>query len=159
MKWSNIGALSCVALLGFVPIGVQAQTVATIYGVYDNSGFSSLPSSVTGNPLSSGRYGNGGSEYDTPSLFFVNPTGYNIDFAQMVLSVSTLANSGQQTLNQGLTQTVSLGSLNANSITEINWNGRSRGETCFRTTTTMSTRVGTAPASQATREASPPTAR
>ena len=101
----------------------QAQTVATIYGVYDNSGFSSLPGSVTSNPMASGRYSNGGNQYDTPSLFFVNPSAYSITLAQMILSVTTQANAGQQTLNQGVTQTMSLGTLNANSITEIDWNG------------------------------------
>lgn len=121
LRVRHLTIASAALLLGGQPL--RAQTVATIYGVYDNSGFGSLPGSVTGNPASGGRYSNGGTTYDTPSLFFVNSSTYNIMFAKMVLHVNTLANSGQNTLNNGRTQTVDLGTISSSAITQINWNG------------------------------------
>lgn len=107
--------------LALAPFAVAHAQVATIYGVYDaEDGTGNLPTSVTGNPNNPNSYGST-SQYDTPSLFFVNPTGYRITNAQVVLSVGALENNGQTTLNNGLTQTVSLGTLGANGITQIAW--------------------------------------
>jgi hypothetical protein len=112
-------AMVGLALLTLASVA-QAQ-VGTIYGVYDpQNGISSLPGSVTGNPNNLNQYNNNNIG-DTPSLFFVNPTGYNINNAQMVLSVGTAQNSGQNTLNNGATQTVGLGTINPHGITEIAW--------------------------------------
>jgi hypothetical protein len=91
--------------------------VGTIYGVYEPNGFSSLPSSVT-----NGLTLNGGLvKYDTPSLFFMNPSAYAISNVQMVLSVGTAQNNGQTTLNQGISKTVALPNLAAGSGTQVTW--------------------------------------
>lgn len=120
-------AVSAMALAAVWTAGharsADAQTVATIYGVYDNSGLASLPPGVQAAAMSMGYYNNGGTQYDTPSLFFVNPSTYAIANAQMVLSVVPIVNSGQAVLNNGITQVMSLGTLAANTISQINWNG------------------------------------
>ncbi len=116
---TSVNGLTLALMLGLAsPIAQATPTlVATIYGQYDTSGIGSLPSAVT-----SGLnwYGNS-SVYDTPTLFFVNPTGYNISNAQMVLSVSTAVNNGQNTLNNGLSQTVNLGTISNTGVTQVNW--------------------------------------
>ena len=123
MRASSLTA--AVLLAGFLaaPSARAQQTVATIYGIYDNAGFASLPVGVQNDPATAGRFNNGGSTYDTPSLFFVNPSAYSIIGAQMVLHVTAAANSGQATYNDGDSQTISLGTLGANTISQINWNG------------------------------------
>jgi hypothetical protein len=98
-----------------------APVIAQIYGIYDpQNGIADLPSAVVNNPNNPGQYGNQGI-YDTPVLFFVNPSAYQITNDQMVLTVNPLVNSGWNTLNNGRTQTVPLGTLNANGITEVAW--------------------------------------
>ncbi len=114
----SLGLVAAVLL----PIqSTQASTlVATIYGAYDANGMSVLPGNVLGDPNTPNQYG-GTSTYDTPSLFFVNPTGYSITGAQMTLTVNTLVNSGQNTLNNGVTQTVNLGTIGPNGIMQVAW--------------------------------------
>lgn len=56
--------------------------------------------------------------YDTPCLQFHNTTGFDFTNAQMVLK-----GYGAGTLNNGVTQTVSLPNLTANSDTNVVWNG------------------------------------
>ena len=91
--------------------------VGTIYGVYEPNGFNSLPSSVTNGLALNG----GAAYYDTPSLYFINPSAYAINNVQMVLSVGAAQNNGQATLNQGITKTVSLPNLAAGSGTQFTW--------------------------------------
>jgi hypothetical protein len=124
MKNELLTATSALAALFAMSSSRPAEAntlIATVYGFYDaEAGIADLPSSVTSNPSTPGQYDSQG-VYDTPSLFFVNPTGYAIDNAQMVLSVSTAQNNGQNTLNNGVSQTVSLGTLGANGITQVAW--------------------------------------
>ena len=112
-----------VALAFLIAGGVSANAanpIATVYGIYDaEDGVGDLPASVTNGLAVAGD----GGVYDSPTLFFVNPTGYTITNAQMVLTVSGAVNSGQNTLNNGSTQTVSLGSLAASTVTEVTWAG------------------------------------
>ena len=91
--------------------------VATIYGEYEPGGISDLPSSVT-----AGKTGiNSAGVYDTPALFFVNPTSFDITAASFVLSVGTAQNNGQNTLNNGANQTVNIANIPANSILQVTW--------------------------------------
>jgi len=114
LRWGFAGALALAASIGHA----NPTLVATIYGVYDaEDGIGDLPSGVT-NGLS--QYGSSG-VYDTPSLFFVNPTGYSITGAQVVLTVSPVFNSGQNTLNNGVSQTIGLGTINPLSVTQFAW--------------------------------------
>ena len=88
------------------------------------SSFGNLPTSVLNDPnnpthaISPSSWGN---LYDTPTLFFVNPSSYQITNTQMVLTVTPQVNSGWNTLNNGLTQTINLGTLAANAITQLAW--------------------------------------
>ena len=89
--------------------------VATIYGEYDSAnGVADLPPSVT----SGLTWINSGGHYDTPVLFFVNPTSTTISGAQMLLH-----GYGTGTFNKGISQTVSVPNLIPNSVTEVDWNG------------------------------------
>lgn len=54
--------------------------------------------------------------YDTPSLIFHNASSFSFTNAQMVLT-------GYQGINNGVTQTVALPDMAANSDTIITWNG------------------------------------
>lgn len=56
--------------------------------------------------------------YDTPCLVFHNSTGFDFTSAQMVLK-----GYGTGTLSNGISQTVSLPNLAANSDTNVIWNG------------------------------------
>jgi hypothetical protein len=103
------------------PLSIAHGQVATIYGFYDpEAGINSLPASVLTNPNNPNHYGDSG-DYDTPALFFVNPSAFAITGAQMLLSVNPTVNNGQNTYNNGISQTVSLGTIGANGITEVAW--------------------------------------
>lgn len=127
MKKQLFAATSAAALLIFGQQGVAHASptlVATIYGFYDaESGIADLPSSVTSNPNTLNQYGSAG-VYDTPSLFFVNPTAYSITGAQITLSVTPTVNNGGITYNNGVIETFSLGTLQPNSITQLPWSGQ-----------------------------------
>jgi hypothetical protein len=96
MKALSKAVLASTAIVGAAlltaPPAAQATTVATISGCYDCGS------------------GNG---FDTPSLIFNNSTGGNLINAQMVLL-------GYQGVNNGLTETVTLGTLGPGS-TQIFW--------------------------------------
>lgn len=64
--------------------------------------------------------------YDTPCLQFHNTTGFDFTSAQMVLK-----GYGAGTLNNGVTQTVSLPDLTANSNTNVIWNGSTVAKNLF----------------------------
>jgi len=108
--------LAVVALVAFQAAGADTP-VATIYGVYDSSGLSNLPSSAVAGLTPENLYNPG----DTPSLYFLNTSGFNIANAQMMLSVDFGQNNGQNTLNQGQSQTVGLGTLGMGTATEVTW--------------------------------------
>ncbi len=95
--------------------------IAHIYGIYDaENGINDLPSAVTSDPNITNFVGSS-SQYDTPSLFFVNPSAYAITGTQMLLTVSPIVNSGWNTLNNGASQTINLGTIGANSIVQVSW--------------------------------------
>jgi len=123
--WKNViasvGAAAFAVLLPLQTAHAGPSTlVATIYGAYDANGMSVLPAGVLNDPNTPNQY-NGQSTYDTPSLFFVNPTGYSITNAQMVLTVNMAVNGGQNTYNNGQSQTVGLGTINPNGIAQVAW--------------------------------------
>ena len=122
----------CSFLMGAVAFGALAGTaqagptlVATIYGEYDTGGFSDL-ASIVPNFSSLAQYSSGAATYDTPALFFVNPTSYAITGDQ-----ATLLGYGTGTLNNGLSQIISLPNLPADSITEVIWSGNCAHGTLF----------------------------
>jgi hypothetical protein len=121
MKNELMTATSALALLVFAPPhAAQAGStlVATIYGVYDaEAGIGDLPSGAITGLTQVGSNG----VYDTPSLFFVNPTGYTISNPQMQLLVTTAVNNGQNTYNNGVTQTISTGAFIPGSVTQVSW--------------------------------------
>jgi hypothetical protein len=113
----------CSFLMGAVAFGAMAGTaqagptlVATIYGEYDTNGISDL-ASIVPNFSSFAQYGST-ADYDTPALFFVNPTSFAITGDQ-----ATLLGYGTGTFNNGLSQLISLPNLPADSITEVVWGG------------------------------------
>jgi hypothetical protein len=107
-------------MLATLPVHA-APVIAQIYGIYDaESGVGNLPGSVTSDPNNPNIYSSYG-VYDTPSLFFVNPSTYSITGVTMVLSVSPLVNGGWNTFNNGASQTIGLGTMGANGITQIAW--------------------------------------
>jgi hypothetical protein len=112
-----LSAASSIALLCASGPARANNLIASVYGEYDTSGPGDLPSNVNGLPCN----GSCGGDYDTPTLFFSNISGYSIINAQMVLSVGTAQNNGWNTLNNGASQTVSLGTLPNGYNSEINW--------------------------------------
>jgi hypothetical protein len=96
--------------------------VATIYGEYDANGISDLPSSVTAGKTRV----NDSSHYDTPVLFFVNPTGTTITLNNIFLKAY-----GAGTYNDGATQNQTIPNLIPNSITEVDWNGSTVAQNLF----------------------------
>lgn len=92
----------------------QAEPVATIYGAYDASGIGVLPSAVT----SGLTWNNDTFTYDTPSLFFVNSSAFDITDVNLQLT-----GYGAGTFNNGITQNISVGTLAANSVFQLVWNG------------------------------------
>lgn len=118
MKQKLLPALATMAA-GLAFAGASQATpaptlVATIYGEYDTNGIGDLPSSVT----SGLTWVNNSGDYDTPALFFVNTTGEAITGVQLQLS-----GFGEGTYNNGKTQTVTLGTLDPGSVTELAWSG------------------------------------
>jgi len=114
------GAVVALALGLSSPIVHAGQTpIMSIYGAYDTGGIGDLPSSITSGLA---QYGSSGT-YDTPTLFFVNTTGYTITNAQMVLTDTPSVNNGLNTINNGVTQTVSLSSIGPQGITQVSWYG------------------------------------
>lgn len=112
--------LAYIAMVMFVSMDIALANpvlVGTIYGVYEPNGFSSLPSAVTNGLTLNGDL----AYYDTPALYFINPSAFGIQNVQMVLSVGAAQNNGQTTLNQGISKTVLLPNLAAGSGTQFTW--------------------------------------
>jgi hypothetical protein len=86
IRTSMLTALTSVAVLAMMAqLPAEATTVATIDGCYDCMGF-----------------------YDTPVLTIENTSGGTFTNVKMTLGVTTAENSGLVTLNNGITQTISL---------------------------------------------------
>ena len=64
--------------------------------------------------------------YDTPCLVFHNTTAFDFTNVQMVLK-----GYGTGTLNNGITQTVTLSDMTANSDTNVIWNGSTIAKNLF----------------------------
>lgn len=94
--------------------GVQAapQIVSPIYGAYDAECGSNIDCTfgTTGNTVVSA----GGGQYDNPSLFIVNNTASDFTGATLTLT-------GYQALNQGQTATITLPTIAAHTIFDLEW--------------------------------------
>jgi hypothetical protein len=96
---SALTAVSAIAVTAFMSHAPAfATTVATIDGCYDCMG-----------------------NYDTPVLTFENTSGGSFINAQMVLSVNALQNNGFTTLNNGVTETISLPNMANGVNTNVAW--------------------------------------
>ncbi len=108
----RIPAAAALLLLSAAP--VRAAPIATIYGESHTGGIGDLPAGVTGGLT----WLNSIAQPDTPTLFFVNPSNQPITNAAMLLK-----GYGKGTLNAGLSQTVTLGTIPADSVRQVSWIG------------------------------------
>lgn len=104
-------------------------TVATIIGAYDaQCGTCSLVNGTTITSFAS----NGGSAYDTPQLFILNPTSHSFTGGSLVLTgYQDAVNGGTGATEQNpgpgpaMTQTLTLPNVAPNSVYSLIWNGSS----------------------------------
>lgn len=74
-----------------------------------------MPQRPSGQPLASGYANNGGTAYDTPTLFINNNTNYSFTGASVTLNAYQGINKGSQTI-------VNIGTIAANTLYALNWN-------------------------------------
>jgi hypothetical protein len=98
LRQSRLTALGLVSAAALMAGPASATLVATIDGCYDCS------------PVGSNSVG-GTNTYDTPLLTIYNSSGGTLTNFSMTLGVTTFENSGNVTLNNGITETVNLPSL------------------------------------------------
>ncbi len=109
-------ASTAVAALLLLGSGAQAGTVkvASIYGSYDAECGNNIADCSFGTGYTVNTFGNNYGEYDTPSLFIVNPT--NSPF----MNASIIATGYQGRVN-GLVQTLSLPDIPSHTVLDIVW--------------------------------------
>lgn len=106
-------AFGAAGIFGLTP-ALALTLVSTIDGAYDASSidYMNLPDYQSGETLT----GNGGATYDTPTLYINNSTNYSFSNVSLKLT-------GYQDDNNGITQTVAVGTIAAHTIYELVWNG------------------------------------
>lgn len=92
----------------------RAAPIATVYGGYGVGGIGDVPAGLIGGLA----WLNDIPQPDTPTLFFINPTGTPIMNARMLLR-----GYGQGTYNDGLSQIVTLGEIPADTVRQVSWIG------------------------------------
>lgn len=102
-------ALSIATLGGLSGAMAGPTLVATIYGAYDSGGCFSSPSSCFTGTLATNHATNGGSSYDTPSLWINNTTGFAFSNVQFTLTA-------YQGINKGSVTTIPSGTISGNTI-------------------------------------------
>jgi len=116
--------LGGVALFGAGLFGAaKAETlVATIYGVYDAHSCGDGAGCLTppaGQPLASGYATNGGTSFDTPSLFINNNTPYDFTNVSITLTAYQGINNGSvTTIPSG---TIASDTIPANTLYQLIW--------------------------------------
>ncbi|HTW25562.1 MAG TPA: PEP-CTERM sorting domain-containing protein [Acetobacteraceae bacterium] len=121
-------ALAAAALLGAPATFAAPTLVSTIYGVYDANGCSSIASCLApapGQPLATNNATNGGTDYDTPSLFINNNTAY-------AFSNITITLTAYQGINQGSVTVIPAGTIPgdtiaANTLFQLIWSANGGG--------------------------------
>jgi PEP-CTERM motif len=127
MRKHLIATTSVLALLALsAPQAAHAKTiVATIYGSYDAQCGSNITCTFGRTGYTS--TGNGGTQYDTPSLFIIN------DSATNTLNLSNITLTGYQGRVNGLTLSVPVTplSIGPKTIYDLTWNGATTAGNLF----------------------------
>jgi hypothetical protein len=122
---------SALSLGSFGGVSVANATptlVSTIYGVYDSQACSSPSSCVSapsGEPLATNVATNGGTTYDTPSLFINNNTNYSFSNIVITLTAYQGINAGSVTVIPA--GTIAGNTIAANTLYELIWSQNGGG--------------------------------